>query len=139
MSKEWQYILKNDEIYFTSEFRFPLDRIKQVTLDKGSGGVLWIIGGILVFLISLTGGESLSISAKVTALLLGSGLLVWGILKSRTYKVGFVILKDPKWQEKVYTPIYQSYSKEKAEKRLESLREELAAQGLNRVRIVKSL
>jgi len=138
MHKEWQYMINDDEIYFTSEFRFPLKQVKQITLDKGKSGTIWIVAGVLALLVPVAGWGVMAPTQQVLLMMFGLGSLLWGVKLNFTYQVGFVILKDPKWYEKVYVKVLQTHSYEKAEQMLEELREELNRKGLERVRIVKN-
>jgi hypothetical protein len=137
MNKEWQYMIDNDEIYFTSKFRFPLERVKEITLEKGKKGTIWIVGGILALVVAAAGWGIMEATQQVLLAMIGTGALLWGLKLNTTYQVGFVILKDPKWYDKVYVAILQTHSYEKAEKALTHVWEELKRKGAKRVRITK--
>jgi hypothetical protein len=131
-------MINDDEIYFTSQFRFPLKHVKQITLDKGKNGTLWIVAGFLALIVPVAGWGVMAPTQQVFLAMIGLGSILWGIKLNYTYQVGFVILKDPKWYEKVYVKVLQTHSYQKAEEMLEELREELSRKGLERVRVVKT-
>lgn len=135
MNKVWQYMINDDEIYFTSEFRFPLDRVKEVTLEKGKSGTLWIVAGILAILLAVAGWNVMDATQQVLLTMLGAAALFWGIRLNMTYQVGFVILKDPKHYDKVYLKVFQTHSQKKAGEMLEAIRQQLRRQGYEKVRI----
>ena len=49
----------------------------------------------------------------------------------------FIILKDPKYYDKVYVKVFQTHSYSKAEAMLETIREQLRRKGYDKVRITK--
>jgi hypothetical protein len=137
MNKEWQYLIQDDEIYFTSEFRFPLNRIKEVVLDKGKSGTLWIVAGVLAIVVAAAGWGVMEATQQVLLVMVGLGALLWGLKLNTTFQVGFVILKDPKYYDKVYVKVFQTHSYPKAEAKLEEIREQLRRKGYEKVRISK--
>ncbi|WP_292659149.1 hypothetical protein [Nitratifractor sp.] len=137
MKKEWEYMISPTEIYFTKDFRFPLNAVMQITLDRAPSGTIQIVAGAaLIFLALAIGGFDLS-PTLLFIFIAGLGLIGWGIYTGRAYQVGFVILKDPKWYEKTFVSVLKTHSRTEAEKKLEELHDELAKNGREKVRIVR--
>ncbi len=137
MAKEWQYIISPKEIYFTGDFRFPLKNVLQVTLDHGKKGAIKIAVGIfLIFLAFVIWGIEEASPQQGISVIAGIILLLWGLYDGKSYEVGFVILKDPKWYEKISVSVFRTHSREEAEEKLKELEEELSINGRKNVRIV---
>jgi len=137
-NKEWQFIINDEEVYFSSRFRFPLDRVREITLDRKSGS-LWIITGTLALVLLLGAWVHFPLPVRIVLALFAGISLFWGIRLNQTHVIGFVILKDPKWNEKIHVNIFQTRSYKNAEKKIEELRRMLAERGKDKVRIVKSI
>lgn len=138
--KEWEYIISPTEIYFTSSFRFPLQRVLQITLDQQKNGALKIVTGIVLLVLSFSIWDITKPNPfQALAILIGIALIVWGLLFSKKYQVGLVILKEPKHYEKVFVPLLKTTSIEEAQEKVQSLNNEFIKNGREKIRIVQSV
>jgi len=135
-TKEWDYILSKDELYFTSKYRFPIQSIVEISSYPSSSNSLIIIIGFVMLLLSLIIPTSTAV--KILIAVVAVLLIVWGIYNSRKIEVGFVVLKDSKRHEKEFIPVLTILSKKTAEEKLISLHKELEKIGHGKVRITRN-
>ena len=52
--QEWNYMVMPEELYFTSEHRYPLDRVVHTSLDRSKSDTFSLLGGLVLLFIDFS-------------------------------------------------------------------------------------